>query len=146
MLTSPLVSCAIGVGLMGDVLTPQIVAGAAICIGGVAVVAITERLRTRNRPPPAEVAIETAGSASYAAGTSPAAWITAQATRAPAPPIGWLVWSSGSAWMTRAEPSASSRAGRPPSPCNDTRVEKAWAWPTPSDPTHRLGRSPQSGL
>ena len=64
MLTSPLVSGAIGVGLMGDVLTPQIVAGAAICIGGVVVVAITERLRARNRPPPAEVAIETAGSAS----------------------------------------------------------------------------------
>ncbi|MBS0297721.1 MAG: DMT family transporter [Proteobacteria bacterium] len=57
MLTSPLVSGAIGVGLMGDVLTPQIVAGAAICIGGVAVVAITERLRAKSgRLTPTETA------------------------------------------------------------------------------------------
>jgi O-acetylserine/cysteine efflux transporter len=50
MLTSPLVSCAIGVGLMGDVLTPQIVAGSVLCIGGVGLVALAERhMRSRAR-------------------------------------------------------------------------------------------------
>ena len=39
--------------------------------------------------------------------------ITPQAMRAPAPPIGWVLWSSAAAWITRAEPSASGSAGRP---------------------------------
>jgi O-acetylserine/cysteine efflux transporter len=43
MLTSPLVSTFIGVGFMGDVLTPQIVIGALLGMGGVAVVALVER-------------------------------------------------------------------------------------------------------
>ncbi len=49
-------------------------------------------------------------------------WITAQATRSPAPPMGWLVWSSGLAWITTAAPSASIRAGAGP-PLSDTKVE-----------------------
>lgn len=48
MLTSPLVSTFIGVGFMGDVLTPQIIIGALLSMGGVAVVAIVEgRLKTK---------------------------------------------------------------------------------------------------
>jgi O-acetylserine/cysteine efflux transporter len=43
LLTTPLVSILIGVGFLGDVLTPQIVIGAAATIGGVAVVALAER-------------------------------------------------------------------------------------------------------
>jgi O-acetylserine/cysteine efflux transporter len=43
MLTSPLVSTLIGVGFMGDVLTPQIVIGALLSMGGVAVVAVVEQ-------------------------------------------------------------------------------------------------------
>ena len=43
MLTSPIVSCLIGVTLMGDVLTPQLVVGAVASIGGVAIVALAER-------------------------------------------------------------------------------------------------------
>jgi O-acetylserine/cysteine efflux transporter len=43
MLTSPIVSCLIGVLFLGDVLTPQIVLGAAASIGGVAIVALAER-------------------------------------------------------------------------------------------------------
>ena len=37
---------------------------------------------------------------------------TAQATRSPAPPIGWVVRSSAWAWINTADPSASSRLGR----------------------------------
>ena len=43
MLTSPIVSCLIGVAFMGDVLTPQIVIGGAASIGGVGIVALAER-------------------------------------------------------------------------------------------------------
>ncbi len=43
MLTSPIVSCLIGVAFMGDILTPQIVIGAAASIGGVGIVALAER-------------------------------------------------------------------------------------------------------
>jgi O-acetylserine/cysteine efflux transporter len=43
LLTTPLVSIAIGWGFLGDVLTAQILIGAALTIGGVAVVAIAER-------------------------------------------------------------------------------------------------------
>ena len=43
LLTTPVVSILIGVGFLGDVLTLQIVAGAAMTIGGVAVVALAER-------------------------------------------------------------------------------------------------------
>ncbi|HWE44613.1 MAG TPA: DMT family transporter [Caulobacteraceae bacterium] len=43
MLTSPIVSCFIGVAAFGDMLTPQIVIGAAASIGGVGIVALTER-------------------------------------------------------------------------------------------------------
>ena len=43
MLTSPIVSCLIGVTLMGDVLTPQLVIGAVASIGGVGIVALAER-------------------------------------------------------------------------------------------------------
>jgi O-acetylserine/cysteine efflux transporter len=43
MLTTPLVSVLIGVAFLGDVLTPQIVEGAAACIGGVGLVALAER-------------------------------------------------------------------------------------------------------
>ena len=49
MLTTPLVSCLIGVGFMGDVLTPQIVEGAVACIGGVGLVALAERRLRRGR-------------------------------------------------------------------------------------------------
>lgn len=43
MLTTPIVSCLIGVLLLGDVLTAQIVEGAVACIGGVGLVAFAER-------------------------------------------------------------------------------------------------------
>lgn len=43
LLATPLVSCAIGVGFMGDVLTPQIVLGGLATIVGVGVVAVAER-------------------------------------------------------------------------------------------------------
>ena len=42
-LATPVVSIAIGWGLLGDVITPQILAGAALTMGGVAVVALAER-------------------------------------------------------------------------------------------------------
>ncbi|MBX9616943.1 MAG: DMT family transporter [Caulobacteraceae bacterium] len=42
-LATPVVSIAIGWGLLGDVLTPQILTGAALTLGGVAVVALAER-------------------------------------------------------------------------------------------------------
>ena len=38
-----MVSILIGWGLMGDVLTPQILAGAAVAMSGVAIVALAER-------------------------------------------------------------------------------------------------------
>ena len=43
LLATPVVSMAIGWGLMGDVLTPQILTGAAIAMGGVVLVALAER-------------------------------------------------------------------------------------------------------
>ncbi|MFN3670128.1 MAG: DMT family transporter [Brevundimonas sp.] len=43
LLATPVVSILIGWGLMGDVLTPQILAGAALTLGGVAIVALAER-------------------------------------------------------------------------------------------------------
>jgi len=43
LLATPVVTMLIGWGLMGDVLTPQILTGAAIAMGGVAVVALAER-------------------------------------------------------------------------------------------------------
>ena len=43
MLTSPIVSCLIGVAFRGDILTPQIIVGAAASIGGVGVVALAEQ-------------------------------------------------------------------------------------------------------
>ena len=60
MLTSPIVSCLIGVAFLGDVLTPQIVIGAAASIGGVGIVALAER-GLKRRPggsSTAEAAIE----------------------------------------------------------------------------------------
>lgn len=42
-LATPVVSIAIGWGFLGDVLTPQILTGAALTMGGVAVVALAER-------------------------------------------------------------------------------------------------------
>lgn len=42
-LATPVVSIAIGWGVLGDVLTPQILTGAALTLGGVAVVALAER-------------------------------------------------------------------------------------------------------
>lgn len=42
-LVTPVVSMAIGWGFMGDILTPQILTGAALTMGGVAVVALAER-------------------------------------------------------------------------------------------------------
>ena len=43
LLVTPVVSIAIGWGLMGDVLTPQILTGAALTIAGVGLVALAER-------------------------------------------------------------------------------------------------------
>jgi O-acetylserine/cysteine efflux transporter len=43
LLATPVVSILIGWGLMGDVLTPQILVGAAVTMGGVAIVALAER-------------------------------------------------------------------------------------------------------
>jgi O-acetylserine/cysteine efflux transporter len=43
LLATPIVSCAIGVGFLGDVLTPQIIVGGAIAMTGVALVALAER-------------------------------------------------------------------------------------------------------
>ncbi len=43
LLATPVVSILIGWGLMGDVLTPQILTGAALTMGGVAIVALAER-------------------------------------------------------------------------------------------------------
>ena len=43
MLVTPVVSMLIGWAFMGDVLTPQILTGAALAMGGVAVVALAER-------------------------------------------------------------------------------------------------------
>ena len=37
-----------------------------------------------------------------------------QAMRPPAPPIGWVRWSSGFSWMITAEPSSSNSAGTSP--------------------------------
>ena len=46
-----------------------------------------------------------------------------QPMRPPAPPMGWLMWSSGFSWMMAAEPSSSRSAGMPP-PVTETRVVK----------------------
>lgn len=43
LLATPLVSAAIGVGFLGDVLTPQILAGGLLAMAGVALVALAER-------------------------------------------------------------------------------------------------------
>lgn len=43
LLATPVVSILIGWGFMGDVLTPQILSGAALTMGGVAIVALAER-------------------------------------------------------------------------------------------------------
>lgn len=43
LLATPVVSILIGWGLMGDVLTPQILTGAVLTMGGVAIVALAER-------------------------------------------------------------------------------------------------------
>ena len=43
LLATPVVSMAIGWGFMGDVLTPQILIGSAVAMGGVALVALAER-------------------------------------------------------------------------------------------------------
>ena len=43
LLATPVVSILIGWGFMGDVLTPQILAGAALTMGGVGIVALAER-------------------------------------------------------------------------------------------------------
>ena len=43
LLATPVVTILIGWGFMGDVLTPQILTGAAVAMGGVAVVALAER-------------------------------------------------------------------------------------------------------
>jgi O-acetylserine/cysteine efflux transporter len=43
LLATPVVSIMIGWGFMGDVLTPQILIGAAVTMGGVAIVALAER-------------------------------------------------------------------------------------------------------
>jgi len=42
-LLTPLVSCGIGIGLMGDQLTPQLMLGGAATLVGVALVALSER-------------------------------------------------------------------------------------------------------
>ncbi|MBC6980612.1 DMT family transporter [Caulobacter sp. 17J80-11] len=47
LLATPVVSIAIGAGLMGDVLTPQILVGAAATIGGVGLVALAEQRMRR---------------------------------------------------------------------------------------------------
>ncbi|NBB15849.1 EamA family transporter [Caulobacter sp. SLTY] len=46
-LLTPLVSCTIGVGLMGDRVTPQLIAGGLATMVGVALVALTERRAAR---------------------------------------------------------------------------------------------------
>ena len=43
LLATPLVSAVIGVLFLGDVLTPQIIAGAAVAMAGVVLVALAER-------------------------------------------------------------------------------------------------------
>lgn len=43
LLATPIVSCAIGVGFLGDILTPQIIVGGVIAMAGVALVALAER-------------------------------------------------------------------------------------------------------
>lgn len=43
LLATPIVSCVIGVGWLGDVLTPQVVIGGLATLAGVAIVALTER-------------------------------------------------------------------------------------------------------
>jgi len=43
LLATPVVSILIGWGFMGDILTPQILSGAALTMGGVAIVALAER-------------------------------------------------------------------------------------------------------
>jgi O-acetylserine/cysteine efflux transporter len=60
MLTSPIVSCLIGVAFMGDVLTPQVIIGGAASIAGVGVVALAERSLKRRAggSSTAEAAIE----------------------------------------------------------------------------------------
>lgn len=49
-LLTPLVSCAIGVGLMGDTVTPQLVFGGLATMAGVALVALSERRLRRPAP------------------------------------------------------------------------------------------------
>jgi O-acetylserine/cysteine efflux transporter len=56
MLTSPLISCLIGVGLLHDVMTPQIAIGGSAVICGVGVVALAERGLKRLRTDTAEAA------------------------------------------------------------------------------------------
>ena len=46
LLTTPLVSSALGVSFFGDVLTERLIAGAVATLAGVAVVALAERGRT----------------------------------------------------------------------------------------------------
>jgi O-acetylserine/cysteine efflux transporter len=50
-LLTPLVSCTIGVGLMGDRVTPQLIAGGLATMVGVALVALTERRAARQDSP-----------------------------------------------------------------------------------------------
>jgi O-acetylserine/cysteine efflux transporter len=53
LLTTPIVSILIGWAFLGDVLTPQILAGSAVTILGVAVVSVAER-RIKARAAPVE--------------------------------------------------------------------------------------------
>lgn len=63
MLTSPVVSMSIGVLFLGDIITPQILAGALLCMGGVAIVAVAERRRVvAPEQAASEAAVEGAGS------------------------------------------------------------------------------------
>src|SRR5690606_6706937 len=64
--------------------------------------------------------------------------ITAQATRSPAFPEGWLTWSSAPAWSIRVRPRIPSS-----SPSSVTMELKTWAPSTPSSATYWLGMSPR---
>jgi hypothetical protein len=71
--------------------------------------------------------------------------MTPQTTRSPAPPIGWVVWSSALAWITIAEPSASHSHSPGPSSAIRARVVNSSAETEPSAAAKILGRSPSSG-
>jgi hypothetical protein len=66
--------------------------------------------------------------------------MTPQAIRAPLSPARFVIWSSGSAWMTSEVPLAVKSVVVPGD--SVTKLVVTHIYPLPSAPTLRLGRSP----